>query len=272
MTFQADETGIATSAPVELYEFRGPNVSQRYRYTSSLEDITFDGNLYTAVPLERSTITQEGLETPPEITIKLPWWTGVVKDFGFSVAPNRLDLVITRAQANGDAVVWLTGLVQAIEVNNEEAIIHVPPTKSDAFQQSVPNIIYQTMCNHMLYDPRCGLDRGSFAESTTVDSVDGVNVVVTATTQPDQAYQGGELFRSSDSERRMIVSQIGTALTLAYPFPVLAVSDAVVLVLGCNHSIKACKEKFNNVINFGGHPYIPPQNIFQTDFSLGGGN
>jgi hypothetical protein len=50
---------------------------------------------------------------------------------------------------------------------------------------------------------------------------------------------------------------VGTTLTLDAPFPPsVTLPAAVTLFAGCDHTVRTCLSKFDNVLNFGGHPYI----------------
>jgi Phage conserved hypothetical protein BR0599 len=45
---------------------------------------------------------------------------------------------------------------------------------------------------------------------------------------------------------------------LALPFPVaLAPGDAYTMIAGCDKQFDTCRTRFNNVVNFGGYPYVP---------------
>jgi hypothetical protein len=48
------------------------------------------------------------------------------------------------------------------------------------------------------------------------------------------------------------------AMTLPYP---LAVGDTYNIVAGCDRLFGTCKNRFNNVVNFRGEPYIPGQDV-----------
>lgn len=65
--------------------------------------------------------------------------------------------------------------------------------------------------------------------------------------------------------RRHIVSQAGSELRLSAP--VLAPLTAPVRVsvfAGCNLTPEVCTAKFANFVNFGGYPYIPIKNAFES--------
>jgi uncharacterized phage protein (TIGR02218 family) len=51
----------------------------------------------------------------------------------------------------------------------------------------------------------------------------------------------------------------GVSLSLAYPLlNAPGTGDAFTAYWGCDHTQNTCKNKFNNLANFRGFPYIPP--------------
>jgi uncharacterized phage protein (TIGR02218 family) len=55
--------------------------------------------------------------------------------------------------------------------------------------------------------------------------------------------------RSVNNERRVVVNQ-------ELPSAIKA-GDELLLTVGCDKAIKTCQDKFQNVANFQGFPYIP---------------
>ena len=57
--------------------------------------------------------------------------------------------------------------------------------------------------------------------------------------------------------KRVIESNTGGAVTLRVPLPVAsAAGDAFTISPGCDHAMATCNNKFNNLIHFGGQPFI----------------
>lgn len=64
---------------------------------------------------------------------------------------------------------------------------------------------------------------------------------------------------------RMIVGHTGINITLVSPMPSLVPGQAVRLYAGCDHSTTVCKNRFDNLANYGGFPWIPGKNPFTGD-------
>lgn len=63
------------------------------------------------------------------------------------------------------------------------------------------------------------------------------------------------------------MDNINNLVTLPQSFIDLKVGDAVTLLHGCDHArLGDCKNKFNNVVNYGGMDFIPTVNPF-TDLA-----
>jgi hypothetical protein len=72
--------------------------------------------------------------------------------------------------------------------------------------------------------------------------------------KPDGWASLGDVVHLSTGERRYILAQADTTLTLASPFVDDHPGDALAVFAGCSHAVSICRDKFANATNFGGHP------------------
>jgi hypothetical protein len=267
MTFAADETGLQTSKPIELYTFATPAVTYRH-VANRRSSYSFGGNTYTPLDIDR----EEIITTPvpndiPEVLVTMPASAQFVKDNAFGLQPRTMTVTITRVQQiSGVGLQWWSGVVAAITVEGRWAKIRSPSSLDDPFKTSLSRVVCATLCNHSLYDARCTIARAGFTVNTTVNGAPvGRTLVVAAIGgNPDQWAKNGEVVHTASGERRAIKSQVGTTLQLSYAFRSIANLDAVSVYAGCDHTVKTCRDKFANVSNFGGHPRIPIANPFKT--------
>lgn len=261
MTFPADEKSVTQSRPIELYEFTAPN--NTYRYTSWYKDYSFGGDTYTAVPLSRTDVAGTSQNDPPAVDITCDDELQIVVDF-LRTQERSLTLKITRVQqVSGASLVWWEGEVSAITVQHGgRAKIRSESDFGNKLDSAIPGVSFQPLCNHRLYDARCTVLESARTTSTTIDSItDSVTIVVNAVGA--NTHKNGELIHTPSGERRLIVDQSGTTLTIASPFPdsaSVSATDAVDVLEGCDHTVQTCRDQFSNVENFGGHPYIPSIN------------
>jgi uncharacterized phage protein (TIGR02218 family) len=136
-------------------------------------------------------------------------------------------------------------------------MLRVPSITDDAMKVRLPTVRAQRLCNHVLYDTQCRVDRSSFQFTTTIVSQSGATLVLSsAAGKPNQWATFGEVVLAATGERRNVLSQIGTTFTISLSFVGLVGGDTVTVFAGCNHNLFTCRDKFNNVINFGGMPHL----------------
>lgn len=272
MSYDSSERSVQEGEPTEIYtwEFGATTI----RLTSAPEDVSVSAQTYTSAPISRTNTNAVPLGKVREITIRM----SVEHDVAARLVANGIPLRDVRVTIEryhpGSAVVRIhRGYVADVTTDGQFASIRVPNSTDDQFSVRLPIAVSQRLCNHTLYDRGCLVDRDypvyqnePFMSASAVDTVDGVTIVVdaleddSAVARPDDWAKYGEVRRVSDGERRSIVSQIGTTLTIDVPFSDLDVGDDLEVYAGCDHTVETCFVKFANVQHFGGHPDLPTSN------------
>lgn len=137
---------------------------------------------------------------------------------------------------------------------------------SQALQQTVGEH-YATHCRAQLGDARCRVDLVPLAIAGIVTEVENSTIFMTAALDhPDAYFQYGLLTWETGAnagisiEIQDSVRQANESLCLnlveALPQPI-AVGDSFILVPGCDKSVSCCQQRFKNVVNFRGEPFIP---------------
>lgn len=261
MTYDASERSFQGGAPVELYLFaRG---SQVWRFTSADTDIEHEGNTYTSIPLSRNAI-----ETSPEqprntLTITAPRDFTIAYLFRITAPTDIVSLTVYRFHRgdSGTAVIWMGRVLNALWQGAKAQLTCEPISVS--FGRTGLRRLYQTSCPHVLYGSGCRLDKADFARVCVVGAIDG-NALTVDGLDP-MSYGGGFVewdVGSGNLERRFIRSFAGLVLTLAQPFQDLEVGDSVTVYPGCDHTMATCDGDFDNLVNYGGMPFIPSKNPF----------
>jgi uncharacterized phage protein (TIGR02218 family) len=65
------------------------------------------------------------------------------------------------------------------------------------------------------------------------------------------------------------VSRVAIALPMGMP---VAVGDSFSATVGCDKSLATCKDRFNNLVNFGGFPHMPGNDFALSHPNQGDGN
>lgn len=271
MAWIDDQKSVSSSAPVELYEFVTPQTT--YRRTTYQSDWTYLGNLYSRVVGERG----EAIVAMPgeghDVDVQIPVDDPIVRQNVTGVPPvMRTSMVVTirRLQqvSNAAVVIW-SGPVRGVTVKERGRVasFRVPDGLEDALRADCPRPRAQRHCNHALYDSMCKILEADHDHATTVVDIDG-SVIFVASFDAAELYVGGQV--EFAAERRTIVKQDGVEFTLDAPFRDIEITDAITLYAGCENTVTYCKERFDNVDNFGGVPGLPLKNPHVRIITRGG--
>jgi uncharacterized phage protein (TIGR02218 family) len=267
-TYTDVELSVHAGAPVECYRFVGTLAN--YLLTSADADVTLNGELYKAVPITRKALkigTQE--DNQLVLDVSMPYDQQIIKDYAYIGSPPALSLDLRRSHIGLDfATQWVSiwkGKIVSFVVDGRTATIRSATIFSGQFSQPIPSRLYQSPCNHVLYDPRCTINPASWTFSKTIAGFGSPTDVklTSASGITDGILVAGEMINQRTSERRCIKSNVSIDIGVTFPFFDARIGDTVTLRAGCDHSFAACRDKFSNSINFGGCPYIPAENPFQ---------
>lgn len=267
MTFSADEKSLHDGQPRELFDFVLSGGDQpAYYYTTHDEDLSVLAQTYTSIPIRRLPFVSADVENRLELEVEMQADLPLVEELLAKIPPRETVLTVRRYHGNiaNVSVIW-TGHVANTVVRGQFATMRVPSLLGQSLESDVPGVVMQSLCNHILYDTRCGATR--VPKTTTVASIDATNPrLVTVTSldgAADDVYPAGEIERTSDGERRLILDQNGVVLTLDRAFRTLVATNAVDVSPGCDHLVGTCNTKFDNLVAFGGMPYVPSVKLFR---------
>ncbi len=173
-------------------------------------------------------------------------------------------------------IVWFYGRIGDIEIGRTKCSIKVK-SLLDLLNVQMPKRLFQAACTFVFGDTQCKFNRAvdgaagpggggpSYAQDITCDVgtiqsqivVDGGLVPV-----PSTLFNQGTLIGLTGNNlgyKRSITFVQNDIIYLLHPwiFPVV-VGDQFTVLPGCDHTVDTCTLIFNNLINFGGFPYIPP--------------
>lgn len=274
--FDSAEESVEESQPREGIEIVLPVVT--YRIATGTRNITIDGATYTAGQVGRDEIKiASETDTDGALTVQLPVsHPAVTRYLQGGIPPRHIYVNIWRRHVDVDAeeTVW-RGVVTSVAVDEHVAKLRLAPRSLIAIQRRIPTMTPGILCPHILYAAdTCRINRASFMVSATVVTITGR--VVTLSTiggKPDGWAEGGELVHVESGERMTVQAQAGTVVTCQLQIQELSLGDAVELYAGCSHNVITCRDKFANVVNFGGQPNLPVVNPFDPGrgFGISGG-
>jgi uncharacterized phage protein (TIGR02218 family) len=276
MSYIASEYSVQSGDPI--YRFLFIQGTTEYRYTSAAHFSGDSGGTWEPVSLDMSEITQTNELSKDSVKIKIPRDNPFAQLFLGGVPEQITSITIFRGHA-GD-------LSEEFEVSWKGRVAGASAT-GDTLTLECENIFtsmrrsglrarYQKNCRHALYGRGCNLNDYDFAVAGVVTSISGFLVTIEDLIDSSitDGYFTGGMIENADGFLRYITNHSGTQLTLMRPFSVLEdeVSGSagianVTLYPGCDHSKTTCKNKFNNLNNFGGFPWIPGKNPFNNEIS-----
>lgn len=143
---------------------------------------------------------------------------------------------------------------------------------SDALGQTV-GATYTPQCPKRLGGTEfagCKADLAAHTVTGTITAVTSSTIIEDAAlTMADGWANGGTLIFTSGQNVGLKIPavklQIGKVVELFEPpyYPP-AVGDTFQLIAGCDKSLSTCRDKFNNLVNFGGFPFVPTSATYQA--------
>jgi len=116
---------------------------------------------------------------------------------------------------------------------------------------------YSKICRANLGDKECGVDLNSISQTVRISSISGTMIFLDIDKQLGY-YDYGKVHFSDTSKPILIIRQTTNSLILAEAVPAEFCSATEVRISpGCDKKIKTCCNKFNNVLNFRGEPFLP---------------
>ncbi|MGL9717157.1 MAG: DUF2163 domain-containing protein [Wolbachia sp.] len=135
--------------------------------------------------------------------------------------------------------------------------------------------LYSPACRAQFCDDRCKADAKRFSRISTVTKViDERRFEDTNLTESDGYYKHGvvKFFDSTTHAafEGIVKEHKNKVITLftSSPYQIFA-GDKYSILAGCDKTFSMCKNKFNNIVNFRGEPYIPELNLLSsTTFNI----
>ncbi|AGH31471.1 hypothetical protein LOKG_00035 [Loktanella phage pCB2051-A] len=278
MSVEDYELSIDRGNPAELFEFvYGDAEDQVYRYTNADREVVLAGNTYLPLTISHESIKSKGRGEAVETKITVPATSDIAVLFS-GVIPRR---VITAKIFKGhitksdDPLYWrgtAGGVFQAHwfgrvteRTRKKASSILTCTTLGAGMRRPALGMYYQRGCQHVLYGNRCGANKEDFTTTVTLDTTTSTGVLLDAGWEgalSPAAYIGGLLEWESDygPDRVTILGASSAGVRTDAPVRDIAPGTEMTVAPGCGHTMDHCRDRFNNILNFGGHPYIPLTN------------
>lgn len=290
MTYSAYESSVESGGPIQLYRFvYGAEAGEYLAYTSHTDPITVDhggsvGSVdYAPVPIERGNIVSNGMLDKSAVKITLDVGTDLAELFRVYPPSNVVNLTIYEGHVDDPdgefTVVWAGRIIAASREGSRLQLSGEPV--STQLRRPGLRRHYQYGCPLVLYGQDlglggCGASKAAATVAATVAAIDGT--VITLNAGWEGSFAAAKFVRGQmewtpsgqSTQKRTILRVDGDDITLS-GLPVdLAVSDAVDVILGCNHRAFAssggdCEGLHNTLVTYGGQPWIPTKNVINSN-------
>ena len=286
MTYIAQDQSVEDGQPIHLFKFF--NSEETFTFTSSQEQVIFDGKTYVPTTITHSEPSVSSIETQRAISIQMPGSNVFAQRYIPTVPASPDKIIIYRFHSTDggtpEVIVLFTGAVASVQFTGEVANVAVQ-ARSEALGRTIPKQSSRAQCNHVLYDARCAVNDLQFRIQGLITSIsaDGFTIQISCGTNTspatgnrlsEQLTADADFFntgfiRRGGVEHRMVqtVADLGSdvvGIDILLPFQTLELGDSVDLFAGCDHSFVTCIAKFDNVDRFGGFPFIPEKNPFDV--------
>jgi len=249
-------------------------------YCDGDRDIIYNGNTYKAGNASNGVIFNDGNK------ISLHWKTGLdVDTLEFVVAPrdaliegtpflsairngifDGADLTLGRfymptyGDTSAGLLIVFKGRVGEISAGRITANFKIN-SYTELLNMQIPRNLYQPACLNTLYDSACTLSKAAYAVNGTVNSGSTVSIINTSLGYGDGYFSQGIIKFTSGANagfQRSVKNYASSQVSLYIPLGSAPLAgDTFTIYAGCDKSQSTCSNKFHNISNFRGFPYIP---------------
>jgi len=259
---------VDNARPVECYKFTGP--FGEFLYTDYIDTVTVNDETYEPRAISRSSIDISTLiDSPVTTDIRLPGTDQLSILYAYTNSPQMLNIEIIQVHHGDNWAIDFKRIWIGYGINYNTDSEGMTTIQTGSLLQAeltggLSSVNYQRICNHDLYDARCKVNKATFTVTTTVTKIQDRFITVTDDGYGNGDLSGGTFINDATGEQRDIVDNQNNRIALNYKLVNVKVGDTVKLIRGCDHlRLGDCKLVFNNVVNYGGHDFIPLKNPFE---------
>lgn len=249
--------------PMWLYEFT--RLGETVRFARSGTDVAALSHTWTAKVITHTRFIRTSQINRARTEFVLPQSDAWARQFLAGGAYTANSVTVYHGFLNDPDAEWVVrfrGRVTGAKAGFTRVLLQAENKMTELRREARPAVA-QVPCRHALYSSGCGVNIADFETAATLTAFSGRTATVTeAADQPNGYYAGGVI--TYNGIRQAIARHSGSSLTLFGPIQGLAADLAaaspselaVQLAPGCNLSRSQCNGRFDNLVNFGGFPWM----------------
>lgn len=255
----ANLTGFELNEYAEIYSFDdGETIS---RYTTYQRPITFSGFQYKPAHIKRGSVNRNTTFEAVTCQITAPLEEKLTKYLAnYPVIPTKVTINrVLVSSPDSQYIEIFTGNIKSVQIEGIYAQAECASLGS-ILDATWPRDIHSSFCQNTLFDAKCGLAAPNYQLNFTVQNFTAKGgLISTNIGTSGSLYTGGYVIYLKDF--RWITLGENNTFNLHVPFDSSVKQGTVLMAYqGCSKSAVDCKNKFNNIDNFYGCPYIPSDN------------
>ncbi len=230
-----------------------------------------DVNYQPLAGLEVDGVWQDVHDQFPDVQVTLPFDTPVATRFAAAVSPElyQIELFLGHYGITEGRRIFKGRIIGCDFFGRKVKLIC--SSELNLAQTLALRNTFSRRCQWQLYEPdTCGVDPADYTFECFADGVVSGGLVVDSAfvdTLQDGYLDGGTIKRLSTGDWRMVLTHVGTTMTLMAPFPTIQPGETIEVRAGCDHQISTCDSKFNNKRRCGCWANVPNKNPYLKKIS-----
>lgn len=270
MTYVVFESSVQDGDPVFKFLFAVGDIE--YRCTNADYIIGDTAGSFMPVPISAGEFSNSREFQNSILPLKLPRTNEFARLYIGGVPDQVTTVTIWRSHRSDpdeEFRIFWQGRIVGVSVDRDEVQLECESIFSSMKRTGLYRR-YQKGCPYALYGEGCEVPKYEFAEVLTITAIAGNSLTVAGADGFDAAYfRGGEL-ELPNGVTRFITGHTGTSITMLRAVADLAdLQDSngeiqATFYPGCNHTVSHCKDRFDNLVNYGGFPFFASKNPFNN--------
>lgn len=198
--------------------------------------------------------------------------------------PLHIDILSCDPAAPAAAALIYTGTVATVEADGRRLTAKTS-VLGGLLEIKVPSLYYSPICNWRFCGPGCSKPIATYTTTLQLQTQAGSTVTATISKDAPSAApalaeyfaRGYLIVQGAPAQIRQITgsaARVGNAITLTLKTPLLGFAQGMIATIrpDCDGSVSICRTRYDNLINFGGHPRMGPQNLSLPSVTADGGS